>query len=89
MLATEACPAGPVAVQCPPEKVHAQLLKAGTRDGAADIDAVAKGVNLHSSLLSRRQEALCPLTCGAQAAHAAGVVADVNVMLALELLQGW
>ena len=68
------------------EEVHVELLKAGAGDGGVEVDALVERVELDAGLRRRRQRALGALAGGAQAAERAGVVADVLLVLALELL---
>jgi hypothetical protein len=68
------------------EQVHAQLLKAGAGDGGVEVNALIQAVQLDGGLRGRGQRALGALAGGAQAAQGARVVADVLLVLALELL---
>jgi hypothetical protein len=68
------------------EQVHAQLLEARACDGAVEVDALVQRVQLHGGLRSAGQRALCALAGGAQTTQGARVVADVLLVLALELL---
>ena len=70
-----------------PEQVHAQLLEAGARNGGVEVDALEQGVDLNAGLRRARQGTLGTLAGRQQAAHCTGVVADVLLVLPLELLQ--
>ena len=69
-----------------PEQVHAQLLKAGACDGRVEVCPLEEGVYLDAGLGCTGQGALGPLRGCQQAAHCPGVVADVLLVLPLELL---
>jgi hypothetical protein len=70
------------------EQVHVELLEACACDGGVEVNALVQAVQLNAGLGSRGQRALGALAGCAQAAQGAGVVADVLLVLALELLWG-
>ena len=67
------------------EEVHAELLKAGARDRAVEVDALVERVNLNARLRGRGERALGALARGAQPPARPCILADVLLELALEL----
>lgn len=67
------------------EQVCIQLLKPGPGDGGVEIDALVQRIDFDAGLGAGRQGALGPLASRAQTAHCPLVVADVFLVLALEL----
>ncbi|CAO2609106.1 NAD-specific glutamate dehydrogenase [Lemmus lemmus] len=68
------------------EQVRAQLLKARPRDGRVEVDALEERVDLQAGLRAGRQGPLGALAGRAQPPHCALVLADVLLVLPLELL---
>lgn len=69
-----------------PEEVHAQLLKASSGDGGVKVCSLKEGVNLNAGLSGAGERAFGSLRGCQQASDCSGVVADVLLVLALELL---
>lgn len=69
------------------EQVHAQLLETSSGDGSVEVDTLIQSVNLQGGLGGGGQSTLRTLSCCTQAAKGAGVVGDILLVLALELLQ--
>ena len=69
-----------------PEHVHVELLEAGTCDGRVEVDTLVQGVDFDGSLSSGRECALGPLAGCAKTTKGTGVVADILLVLPLELL---
>jgi hypothetical protein len=69
-----------------PKQVHAQLLKAGARDGGVEVGSLEQGVDFDAGLGGAGQGSLGPLTGRQKTAHSPRVVADVLLVLPLELL---
>ena len=67
------------------EEVSVELLKASPGDGGVEVNSLIQGVDLDAGLGAGGQGALCPLASGAQTADSPLVVADVLLVLALEL----
>merc|ERR1719310_1018385 len=69
------------------EVVHIELLEAGTRQGAGEVDVIEEGVNLDSGLSGRRERALGALALGAETADSTLVASEVlATVLTLEVL---
>uniref|UniRef100_A0A671VSH4 Heat shock protein family A (Hsp70) member 2 n=2 Tax=Sparus aurata TaxID=8175 RepID=A0A671VSH4_SPAAU len=73
-------------LQCSPEQVGAQLLKASPGDGGVEVHALKQGVDLDACLGAGRQGSLGPLTSCAQPPQGSLVVADVLLVFPLEFL---
>ena len=69
-----------------PEHVHIELLEAGTCDGRVEVDTLVQGVDFNGRLSSGREGTLGPLARRAKATKGTGIVADVLLVLPLELL---
>jgi len=67
------------------EKLNVELLKLGTGDGAGKVDAIKERVNLNGGLGGGREVALCALAGGAETADGTGALAQVLLVLLLEL----
>lgn len=67
------------------EKVCVQLLKARPGDGGVEISSLMQRVDFDAGLSAGRQSTLGPLAGRAQATHRPLAVADVFLVLALEL----
>ena len=63
------------------EEVHVELLEARAGDRREEVDALEERVDLDRGLRRRREGALGALARGAQAAHGAGVVRHVLLVL--------
>lgn len=72
-------------VQGATEEVSIELLKASPGDGGVEVNSLVQGVDLDACLGAGGQGALCPLASGAQTPDGPLVVADVLLVLALEL----
>lgn len=72
-------------VQGASEEVSIELLKASPGDGGVEVNSLVQGVDLDACLGAGGQGALCPLASSAQTPDGPLVVADVLLVLALEL----
>ncbi|TEA24608.1 hypothetical protein DBR06_SOUSAS30410123, partial [Sousa chinensis] len=73
-------------LQGAPEQVRAQLFEPRPGDGRVEVDALEQGIDLQAGLGAGRQGPLGPLAGGAQSPHGPLVLADVLLVLPLELL---
>lgn len=72
-------------VQSATEEVGVELLKASPGDGSVEVNSLVQRVDFDAGLGAGRQCALCPLTSGAQTTDSSLIIADVLLVLALEL----